>query len=53
MLANPLSVIVFVIVTWRFFDDRIREEEGLLLGFFGKQYEDYRAKVPTRMPFIP
>ena len=53
MLANPVSFVVFVVVTWRFFDDRIREEEGLLVGFFGKQYEDYRAKVPTRIPGIP
>jgi len=27
-------------------------EEKYLVKFFGKQYEDYRAKVPTRIMFV-
>lgn len=28
-------------------------EEAYLVKFFGKDYEDYRRKVPTRILFIP
>ena len=52
-LCNPLATVVFTVVTWRFFDDRIRHEEDLLVSFFGKQYEDFRMRVPTRIPYIP
>jgi protein-S-isoprenylcysteine O-methyltransferase len=52
LLCNPVSVVAFTVVTWRFFDDRIRHEEDLLVSFFGKQYEDYRTVTPTRIPYI-
>eukprot|EP00937_MAST-01D_sp_MAST-1D-sp2_P002971 g2971.t1 len=52
LLSNPVSAVVFAGVTWRFFEDRIAVEEELLVQFFGKQYEEYREHVPTRIPFI-
>ncbi|GAA5899111.1 hypothetical protein JCM5296_005747 [Sporobolomyces johnsonii] len=52
MLGNPLCTILFVGVLQYFFSDRIRIEEVYLVRFFGKDYEDYRAKVPTRILFI-
>lgn len=52
MLKNPISIIGFSIVLWAFFDDRIKDEEIYLVEFFGKDYEEYRARTPTRIPFI-
>ncbi|KAE8212920.1 hypothetical protein CF327_g3503 [Tilletia walkeri] len=52
MLANPVSALGFAVVLYRFFSDRIQKEEGFLLRFFGKAYEDYRKRVPTLLPFI-
>lgn len=28
-------------------------EERYLVKFFGQQYEDYRRRVPSRIPFVP
>jgi protein-S-isoprenylcysteine O-methyltransferase len=28
-------------------------EERYLVGFFGKEYEDYRRRVGTKIPFVP
>jgi len=51
-LLNPISTIVFMIVLWRFFDQRIESEEEYLTEFFGDEYVKFKAKVPTRIPFI-
>lgn len=65
LLANPISLAVFTFILWRFFQERIRyvldlsnsdcadrktAEEFWLLKFFGTEYADYRARVPTRIP---
>lgn len=52
ILCNPICAIVYTVVSWLFFADRIEEEEKMLLVFFGKQYLDYKKKVPTGLPFI-
>jgi len=52
MLANSVSAIGFAVVLFRFFSARIRNEEVHLVRFFGKAYEEYRARVPTLLPFI-
>lgn len=52
MLKNPLSVVAYIYVLWNFFNDRIIYEEEYLVKFFGKDYEEYRARTPTRIPFI-
>ncbi|EED84685.1 candidate protein-s-isoprenylcysteine O-methyltransferase [Postia placenta Mad-698-R] len=52
VLINPISLVGFVVVLWRFFYHRI-PEEGYLIRFFGKDYVDYRARVGTKIPFIP
>lgn len=49
---NPVSVVIFIIVLWRFFSNRIYNEEKYLVDFFGKDYEDYRRRTPTLIPFI-
>ncbi|CAG8438545.1 16247_t:CDS:2 [Acaulospora morrowiae] len=52
LLFNPICLVVFPVVLYRFFSNRIREEEPLLVEFFGEEYEEYRKKTPTLIPFI-
>ncbi|KAG1752685.1 Isoprenylcysteine carboxyl methyltransferase family-domain-containing protein [Suillus paluster] len=52
VLQNPVSSIGFVIVLWNFFSRRIKAEEKALVNFFGKDYETYRRRVGTNIPFI-
>ncbi|XP_014607976.1 PREDICTED: protein-S-isoprenylcysteine O-methyltransferase [Polistes canadensis] len=52
ILQNPLSLLVYVISSWRFFHDRILIEELMLWNFFGDAYIEYQNKVPTGLPFI-
>eukprot|EP00897_Mesotaenium_endlicherianum_P006170 jgi/Mesen1/5581/ME000281S04636 len=53
MLCNPISTVLFALVSWRFFDDRILYEERLLVQFFGRDYITYAASVPSGIPFVP
>ncbi|EPT03728.1 hypothetical protein FOMPIDRAFT_1028579 [Fomitopsis schrenkii] len=52
VLQNPISLLGFLAVLWRFFSQRI-PEEGYLIRFFGDDYVQYRKRVGTRIPFIP
>jgi len=52
LLANPISAVLFTGAAWYFFYDRIIYEEETLCEMFGKDYEEYRKRVPTRIPFI-
>ncbi|KAG2392785.1 hypothetical protein C9374_011510 [Naegleria lovaniensis] len=52
ILMNPFCVCAFTFVAWQFFYDRIPFEEETLVGMFGKQYEDYRKRVPSYIPFV-
>ncbi|KIM29520.1 hypothetical protein M408DRAFT_8173 [Serendipita vermifera MAFF 305830] len=51
-LQNPISFIGYFIVMLRFFQKRIFYEEKALIRFFGTAYQEYKAKVPTRIPLI-
>ncbi|GAA5835979.1 hypothetical protein JCM3766R1_005117 [Sporobolomyces carnicolor] len=51
-LGNPICVLVFMATLQWFFSIRIRVEERYLVKFFGKDYEDYRARVPSRIMFV-
>ncbi|KAN0097499.1 Isoprenylcysteine carboxyl methyltransferase (ICMT) family domain containing protein [Tylopilus felleus] len=53
VLQNPVSFIGFAIILWRFFYRRTRVEERALVQFFGNDYEVYRRRVRTWIPFIP
>ncbi|GAA5827031.1 hypothetical protein JCM11251_002212 [Rhodosporidiobolus azoricus] len=53
VLGNPFCTLVFVATLHWFFSARITVEERYLIKFFGKDYEDYRARVPSRILFIP
>ncbi len=52
LLANPVCVIAYAYISWAFFNERICVEEYTLLKFFGKDYNDYKEKVPSGIPFI-
>ena len=52
MLCNPLCTIAYAYVSWRFFNERIEDEEVTLLNFFGEHYLDYQKRVGTGLPFI-
>lgn len=51
-LKNPFSVLAFAYVLWKFFDDRIRDEERSLCMMFPVSYKKYRDCTPTYIPFI-
>ncbi|WAR14810.1 ICMT-like protein [Mya arenaria] len=52
ILCNPLCLVGYTAVSWKFFKQRIYEEEIYLLNFFGEDYVEYKKKVGTGLPFI-
>lgn len=52
MLLNPISLIAFVLVLWKFFNQRILYEEKFLIGFFGEEYLNYKRNVSIGIPFM-
>ena len=43
----------YIYASWKFFDDRIHDEEMTLIYFFGDDYLDYQKKVPaTGVPYV-
>lgn len=53
LLGNPVSLVLFTVVIWNFFNQRIVYEEFHLVRFFGQSYERYRKVTPSWMPGIP
>lgn len=53
ILGNAFCLAGYTVVLRRFFRHRIREEEKLLVSFFGNDYKEYRKKVKTGLPFCP
>lgn len=52
MLCNPLSIIGFAVVVWKFFSTRIPYEEYFLRQFFGIEYVEYAQQVVSGVPFV-
>ena len=52
MLLNIICLIGFPFGLYMFFSDKIIEEEGLLIEFFGNDYIEYKKKVGILIPFI-
>lgn len=52
ILANPVCVIIYAIVSWKFFHERILIEEVTLVNFFLQQYVEYQERTPTGVPFV-
>ncbi|GAA6039003.1 hypothetical protein JCM8097_000150 [Rhodosporidiobolus ruineniae] len=53
VLGNPICTLIFLGVLHWFFRNRIEVEEKYLVKFFGSDYEQYRARVPSRILFVP
>ncbi|XP_034975671.1 protein-S-isoprenylcysteine O-methyltransferase [Zootoca vivipara] len=52
LLCNPVCMVGYTLASWRFFRERIEEEEMTLIHFFGEEYLAYKRRVPTGLPFI-
>ena len=52
LCMNPICIIAYFIVLFKFFKERILIEEPYLITFFGQDYIDYKRKVPILIPFI-
>lgn len=52
MLCNPISTVMFMVVVWRFFAQRIPYEEHFLKQFFGVEYLEYAESVASGVPFV-
>jgi protein-S-isoprenylcysteine O-methyltransferase len=53
LLCNPLCTLGFAATTWRFFSHRVAYEDMQLQRFFGAAFRQYKAAVPSGIPFIP
>lgn len=53
VMGNVVCFFAYAAVLWLFFSERIKKEEGKLVEFFKEDYLDYRARVGTKLPFIP
>jgi protein-S-isoprenylcysteine O-methyltransferase len=52
VLLNPVSFVLYICATFKFFNERIPEEEMNLVEFFGTDYIDYASRTRTWMPFV-
>ena len=54
VVGNWFCALLFAVVTWKFFNGRIADEEGALLReeFFGSEYRAYRSATWSGLPFI-
>nr|CAG4645779.1 EOG090X0CFU [Lynceus sp. MCZ IZ 141354] len=52
ILCNPICTILYAMASWKFFNQRVYEEEITLCNFFGQQYTAYQKRVSTGLPFI-
>lgn len=52
VLCNPVCVVLYTIVSWKFFHERIFVEEITLVNFFQQKYIDYQKRTCTGVPFI-
>jgi len=52
LLINPICLIIYGVVSYAFFKERIYVEEYTLIAFFGTQYREYQKKVRSGIPGI-
>jgi protein-S-isoprenylcysteine O-methyltransferase len=50
LLFNPVCTIGYAFINWKFFNDRIKDEEIYLITFFGMEYIEYKRRVPILIP---
>nr|POE59370.1 protein-s-isoprenylcysteine o-methyltransferase [Quercus suber] len=52
LVGNKICLVGFALALWKFFDGRIRAEEKTLIQFFGEDYQVFRQRTPTGIPFV-
>ncbi|WPH02865.1 Hypothetical protein R9X50_00573300 [Acrodontium crateriforme] len=52
LVGNKLCLAGYAAALWKFFHDRIIAEEKSLVRFFGKDYEAFRERTRTGIPFV-
>ncbi|KAI8913702.1 Isoprenylcysteine carboxyl methyltransferase family-domain-containing protein [Gorgonomyces haynaldii] len=52
-LGNPICFVAFCYVLYKYFEDRIEEEEQMLIQFFGDDYVQYKKRSFVLIPGIP
>lgn len=52
LLGNPVCFVLYAFAAWKFFAERIPEEEYHLFGMFRGAYLQYRKKTWILIPFI-
>lgn len=52
ILLNPVCLIGYTVAAYDFFKHRIRDEEHILIEFFGDDYVEYKGRVPSGIPFL-
>ena len=52
VLTNPICLMIFTIISLRFFYNRIKFEEYTMLSYFGSEYQDYYKRTPILIPFM-
>ncbi|KAF2720839.1 ICMT-domain-containing protein [Polychaeton citri CBS 116435] len=52
LVGNKVCLLGYVGILWHFFYKRIIAEEKTLVEFFGRDYEDFRRRTQTGIPFI-
>jgi len=52
ILMNPLCISAAAVASWKFFNERIQNEEEKMVQFFGSEYERYRENTYVGIPFI-
>ncbi|CZT24921.1 related to prenyl cysteine carboxyl methyltransferase Ste14 [Ramularia collo-cygni] len=53
LVGNKVCLVGYAVVLWNFFYTRTIVEERNLVKFFGQQYEEYRKRTGTLIPFVP
>jgi len=53
LLGNYFCFVLFTLISWFFFWERIRFEEARMREIFGKDFDDYKKEVPfSGIPFV-
>lgn len=52
LLQNPICIVLFALVSYSFFRERIIYEELTLIDFFGDEYKRYKRRVGLWMPIV-
>lgn len=52
VMGNIVSLVLYIVMLTRYYEERIPHEESFLIKFFGDEYVNYRRRVGTGIPFV-